>query len=200
MLEWVLKLIDLKKIPMKSFLDLSEIVRYACLKPQLLGRCLAKLEEWELLESGLQSNIRIQNEECGLLTWLCYADVNIPPACTAKQPAEIFTGPSQNGEKLEKLVGKLIENTKEDFLHGPFNGYLAWHYAQQHGNDYSQQSLTSRFQNHYPPSVENYALKIVHEVFRKMPVRRLSSGFMGLSFYFYQVYNSLRRWYHRYLG
>ena len=179
MLSWVLKLIELKNIPMKGFLDSSEVVRYACLKPQLLG----ELKEWELLESGLQSNIKIQNEDCGLLIWLCYANVNIPPASPAEQLkeniarplqndgqlGESVAGPSQNDETLEEIVGKLIKSTKEDFLHGPFNGYSAWHYSQQHGNIQYQQNLTSRFQYHYAPRLKNYALKIVHEIFRKMP-------------------------------
>ena len=120
MSEWLIQLIEMEDIQ-KAF-DVGESLPILCFRPNLLKRWLQKLQEWKLLENGLQANVKfgtgIPNEECGLVTLLTFANVDF-----ANEDYDCYS-------ELQKLM---LE-TPTEYLFDELFAKSALHYAINHRN------------------------------------------------------------------
>ena len=109
--DWISKLID--QCEMQRALEntssqnnASQILCYSCFRPALMMKCWHKMSSWNLLQQGLDSRANLWNNECGLLTIMCYANC---------------------GLRKENLI-------KESFWDDKFHSKNALQHAIEHGN------------------------------------------------------------------
>ena len=123
MSEWMLKLIEVKEL--QAVIDVEGILRVLCFRPNLMSGWLLKLRDWQLLESGLKSNLKFdcgdRQEQCGFITLLAFANFDF-----AHKEAPWST-------ELEELITK----TRLEYLLDDFFGKSALYYAMAHGNSKS---------------------------------------------------------------
>ena len=106
----------------QNAIDVGESLPTLCFRPNLMKLWLQKLQEWELLENGLQANMKfdtgIPNEECGLVTLLTFANVDF-----ANEDLDCYS-------ELQKLM---LETPTEYLFDELFNK-TSLHYAINHRN------------------------------------------------------------------
>ena len=125
-MEWIFHVFEYKKDKEKAAErnlllqpSVGNIIRYAIFKPNLVVKCLEKLEAWGLLANGLKNRTIFANRECGLLTVMCYANTDI------------------NEEIIRKNLNKFSNAHLNDCL----MGRNALEHAVDHGNWKSVQLL-----------------------------------------------------------
>ena len=120
MSEWLIQLIEKEGI--QEAFHVEESLPILCFRRNLMERWLQKLQEWKLLENGLQTNMKfdtgILNEECGVVTLLTFANVDFAnedyDCCSEWQ--------------------KLILETPTEYLFDELFTKSALHYAINHRN------------------------------------------------------------------
>ena len=130
MSEWLIQLIEMRGI--QEAFDVGESLPILCFRRNLFKRWLQKLQEWKLLENGLQTNMKfdtgIPNEECGLMTLLTFANVDF-----ANEDYDCYSD-----------WQKLILETPPQYLFDELFTKSALHYAINHRNAKSIKFILGR--------------------------------------------------------
>ena len=75
--DWISRLIDQTQMQRALQGNPTQILSYSCFRPALMKKCWNKMKSWNLLEPGLESRAKLWNQECGILTLMCYANCAI---------------------------------------------------------------------------------------------------------------------------